>query len=287
MRAKSGLKGVLAVGAVAGAVVAARVTLARRRLMGPVLPELRHPLLLVPVHFGPGDAAPDPPGAGPARTCRAGGRGRAAHRSRGRGAPRGHGVRLRRTRRAARPSGRCCGSTAAGYVMGHPATYHEALQPVRCTSWASSSSASTTDWPPSTRSRPASRTATPRWNGCMTTRTSWASTNPGSPSAGTAPAGVWPPPWPSSLHDRGRGSGVLPAVGLPDARRPDRSAYRSRRHRLVRVDPEKQRIRLDAPISGTRPAMTRTTAVRGARAAGGPDRPTPGLDRGRGPGPVP
>ncbi len=54
MTARSALTGLLAVGAAAGAAMAARVVLERRRLMEPVLPELRHPLLLVPAHFGPG-----------------------------------------------------------------------------------------------------------------------------------------------------------------------------------------------------------------------------------------
>ena len=54
MTARSALTGLLAVGAAAGAAMAAQVVLGRRRLMGPVLPELRHPILLVPVHLGPG-----------------------------------------------------------------------------------------------------------------------------------------------------------------------------------------------------------------------------------------
>ena len=124
MRAKSGLTGVLAVGAVAGAVVAARVTLARRRLMGPVLPELRHPLLLVPVHFGPGTLrlirrVPVPPGpvvpgvVVEQRTVPAGEDHPAVT------------VFVYDGPDRPRPSGALLWIHGGGYVLGHPATYHE------------------------------------------------------------------------------------------------------------------------------------------------------------------
>ena len=122
--ARSALKGVLAVGAVVGAAMTARVVLARRQLMGPVLPELRHPLLLVPVHFGPGTLrlirrAPVPPGpVTPGidveqRTVPA------------RGEHPGVEVFVYDGPARPRPSGALLWIHGGGFVMGHPATYHE------------------------------------------------------------------------------------------------------------------------------------------------------------------
>ncbi len=125
--ARSAVGSALAIGAAVGAAVGAarvaRVVRARRRLLEPVLPELRHPLLLVPVSFGPGSLrlvrrAPILPGTV---------------------AP-GIDLELRTVpAREERPEvpvfvydrdarGRPSGALLwihGGLVMGHPATYHE------------------------------------------------------------------------------------------------------------------------------------------------------------------
>jgi acetyl esterase/lipase len=47
------IRGALGIGALVGTALGARSILARRRLMDPVLPELRNPALLLPLHIGP------------------------------------------------------------------------------------------------------------------------------------------------------------------------------------------------------------------------------------------
>ena len=213
--------------------------------MDPVLPELRHPLLLVPV-LRPGTLRlirrlPVPPGPVvpgidvEQRTVPAGEDHPAVT------------VFVYDGPDRPRPSGALLWIHGGGYVLGHPATYHEkAVQPVR---WRPGHVVVSVDYRLAPEHPfPAGLGGLLRRAGMggMTTRTSWASTNPGSPSAGTAPAEVWPLPWPSSLPDRGEVAGVLPAVGLPDARRPDRPAPPiTGGTGCVRVDPDKQRIRLE------------------------------------------
>ena len=120
----SALKGALAFGLAVGAVVASRVVLARRQLMGPVLPELRHPLLLVPVQFGPRAVrlirrAPVPPGTVvpgidvAQRTVPA------------LGEHPGVEVFVYDGPARSAPSGALLWIHGGGFVMGHPATYHE------------------------------------------------------------------------------------------------------------------------------------------------------------------
>jgi acetyl esterase/lipase len=118
------LKGALAVGAAVSAVVASRVVLARRRLMGPVLGELRHPLLLVPVHFDPRSLrlirrAPVPPGpVAPGIDV-------AQRTVPGLGEHPGVEVFVYDGPARSRPSGVLLWIHGGGFVMGHPATYHE------------------------------------------------------------------------------------------------------------------------------------------------------------------
>ena len=120
----SALKVALAAVAAVSAVVASRVVLARRRLMGPVLPELRHPLLLVPVHFGPRSLrlirrAPVPPGRIAAGID-------VAQRSvPALGEHPGVEVFVYDGPARSRPSGVLLWIHGGGFVMGHPATYHE------------------------------------------------------------------------------------------------------------------------------------------------------------------
>ena len=199
MRAKSGLKGVLAVGAVAGAVVAARVTLARRRLMGPVLPELRHPLLLVPVHFGPGTLrlirrVPVPPGPVvpgvdvEQRTVPAGEDHPAVTVFVYDGADR------------SRTSGALLWIHGGGYVLGHPATYHEL-----CSRFAVDLGivVVSVDY----RLAPEHPFPTPRGllrRPGLAGRGPRGRPRPGSRSVGPAPAGAWPRDWPSWLGSGAR-----------------------------------------------------------------------------------
>jgi acetyl esterase/lipase len=121
---RSAITGALAVGATAGAALVARVVQARRRLMGPVLPELRHPLLLVPLHFGTGSlrlirrvpVPPTPvvPGVDvEKRTVPTPGQGTGVE------------VFVYEGPARPRPSGALLWIHGGGYVMGHPATYHE------------------------------------------------------------------------------------------------------------------------------------------------------------------
>lgn len=124
MTASSALKGALAVGAVVGAAMATREVRARRRLMQAVLPELRHPLLVVPVHFGPGmlrlirqvPVPPTPIAEGIDVEQRA--------------VPAGEDhpeveVFVYDGPARPRPAGALLWIHGGGYVMGHPATYHE------------------------------------------------------------------------------------------------------------------------------------------------------------------
>ena len=121
---RSAVKCALAVGAAVGAVMASRVVLARRRLMGPVLPELRHPLLLVPVHFGPRSLrlirrAPIPP------TSLAPGIDVAQRTVPACGEHPGVEVFVYDRPTRSRPSGALLWIHGGGFVMGHPVTYHE------------------------------------------------------------------------------------------------------------------------------------------------------------------
>ena len=198
--------------------------------MDPVLPELRHPLLLVPVHFGPGTLRlirrlPVPPGPVvpgidvEQRTVPAGEDHPAVT------------VFVYDGPDRPRPSGALLWIHGGGYVLGHPATYHEL-----CSRFAGDLGIVVV----SVDYRLAPEHPFPAGLEDCYAALEWVHDHAdelgidpsGSPSAGTAPAEVWPLPGPARCRS-GRGSGVLPAVGLPDARRPDRPAHRSRRHRLV------------------------------------------------------
>ena len=123
MTARSALKGLLAVGVAAGAAMAAQVVLERRRMMEPVLPELRHPLLLVPVHLGPGalrlfrrapvPPAPVAPGVDIVHRTRPGREGHDAVE-----------VFVYDAPGRSRPSGALLWMHGGGYVIGHPVMDH-------------------------------------------------------------------------------------------------------------------------------------------------------------------
>ena len=121
---------VLGVGAAAGALIGARTVMARRRLLGPVLDELRHPLLLVPLHFGPGTLRlarrlPAPPGSG------APGVDIEQHLVPGcEGGPEVAAF-VYDTPTRTRPSGALLWIHGGGFVLGHSAAWHEL-----CSGWA-------------------------------------------------------------------------------------------------------------------------------------------------------
>ena len=255
-----------------GAVLVGRSVLRRRHAMDPVPPELRSPVMWLPISLGSdracarcgpsrvGSRSHRPPPASTSRSARWTGAtvvGSACSSTSRRGG----------TARA----GRCCGSTAAGWSWAIPEQSNEVCEPAGD---GARHRRRRRRLPPRTRgpvSPPGSTTARTRWRGCTTRPTSSASTRRASPSAATAPAAGWPPRCasvPSTRAARHR----VPGAHVPDARRPHGAADRrrgTRRHSSGHRSPTGTHGR---PTWGTSPASTtrgRTSPRRDATTSAG------------------
>ena len=118
-----------------------------------------------------------------------------------------------------RAGARCresCMIHGGGFVIGSVEAEHAGAASSRSTP-ARSSSRSSTAWRPSTRTRPACTTATPRWTFARTPRPMpSASTPSGWPSSARAPAAGWRPPTALLARDRRRPAVCFQMLHIPE-----------------------------------------------------------------------